>query len=620
MIDIEENSTDGKDITDDTMPSTAVTPLPINSAECRDRNWSEIDIVLVTGDAYVDHPTFGVSLIGRLLESRGYRVAVLSQPRFDSEADFRRFGRPRLFFGISAGNLDSIVANYTGNGKVRDFDAFSPQGNPWRSSRQAKDNRRRPDRAVLTYTQLARRAYPGVYVVLGGVEASLRRFVHFDYKQNRLRGSHLVDAKADLLIYGMGEKSVLLAAEAVAKGRKPDNIPGTCIRLNDQEMTPLLRQIKSSGTPVTELPSWQDIQKDSARFMAAEMEIDRHARALSDTVLIQRQQAMWVVQYPPASPLDSVNMDRLYELPFSRRPHPSAPDVPAFSMIKDSITIVRGCSGNCSFCAISRHQGPAVTSRSIGSIVREARTLAENPGFGGTISDLGGPTANLYGTTCAIGSCSRHDCLYPNICKNLLIDEKRFIQLLDSVAEIANIKQVYISSGLRMGLLRKTPKLMQKIIDRHIPGSLKIAPEHTEKEVLRLMHKEPHSELVAFIETFRAMSRKLDRPPQITPYIISAHPGCTKQHTAQMVKRLKKMGITIRQFQDFTPTPGTVSTAMYVSRSHRDTGEPIAVADSQRERIAQRTLVEKAFFQNNAQPGAAAGDKRQNRFLKGRRQ
>ena len=280
------------------MTRTPVKPLPVDSAECRERGWSEIDIVLVTGDAYVDHPSFGVSLIGRLLESRGYRVAVLPQPRFDSEADFKRFGRPRLFFGISAGNLDSIVANYTGNGKVRDVDAFSPEGNPWRTSRQARDNRRRPDRAVLTYTQLARRAYPGVQVVLGGVEASLRRFVHFDYKQERLRGSHLVDAKADLLIYGMGEKSVLQTAETIAEGRRPDNIPGTCIRLNDPEMALFRRKMDRCGRPVIELPSWQDIRENSALFMTAEMEIDRHARALSDTVLIQRQQAMWVVQYP----------------------------------------------------------------------------------------------------------------------------------------------------------------------------------------------------------------------------------------------------------------------------------------------------------------------------------
>ncbi len=600
------------------MATTPVKPLPVTPDECRERGWAEVDIVLVSGDAYVDHPSFGISLIGRLLESRGYRVAVLPQPRFDSEADFKRFGKPRLFYGISAGNLDSIVANYSGNGKVRDFDAFSPQGNPWRTAQQSKDNRRRPDRAIITYTQLARRAYSGVAIVLGGVEASLRRFVHFDYKQNKLRGSHLADAKADLLVYGMGEKSVLQAAEQIAKGLKPTTISGTCIRLNDKDMALFRQKMDDSGITVIELPSWQNIQEDRKKFMAAELEIDRHARRMSSSVLIQKQQAMWVVQYPQDGPLDSGEMDNLYELPFSRRPHPSAPDIPAYAMIKDSITIVRGCSGNCSFCAISRHQGPAVTSRSIDSVVKEARILSASEHFGGTISDLGGPTANLYGTSCSIGSCKHHDCLYPSVCKNLLIDETRFIALLNKVLDIEEVKQVFISSGLRMELLRKTPELMQQIIEKHLPGSLKIAPEHTETDVLKAMHKESHDQLVAFLETLKALSKKCGRKPQVTPYIISAHPGCTRQHTVRMVQKLKKLGITIRQFQDFTPTPGTISTAMYVSKIHRDTGKPIEVPDNQRERMAQRTVIENTFFQNKKEQKKGAEEYRKYQFRKGK--
>ena len=583
------------------MTQTPTKPLPVTLDECNKRGWDEVDIILVTGDGYVDHPSFGISLIGRLLDSKGYRVAILPQPRFDNDNDFKRFGKPRLFYGISAGNLDSIVANYSGNGKVREFDAFSPKGSPWRTSHQAKENRWRPDRAILTYTQLARRAYPGVCVVLGGVEASLRRFVHFDYKQNKLRGSHLADAKADLLIYGMGEKSVLQSAQAISAGQQLSNIPGTCTRMNDRDMISFRDHMEQTGSAVVELPSWQSIQENSAFFMTAEMEIDRHARGMSNAILIQKQQAMWVVQYPASSLLDPEEMDRVYELPFSRKPHPSTPDIPAYSMIKDSISIVRGCSGNCSFCSISRHQGPVVTSRSIDSIVNEVNSIAESGNFKGTISDLGGPTANLFGTSCAIGSCKKHDCLYPRVCKNLLIDENRFIDLLDKVLEIKEVKHVYISSGLRMELLRKTPKLMRKLIDKHIPGSLKIAPEHTEKEVLQLMHKEPHSQLVAFLDTFKSMSRELGRKSQVTPYIISAHPGCTEKHTAQMVQKLKKLGVTIRQFQDFTPTPGTISTAMYVSQVHRETGKPISVANTQRERTAQRRLIEKGFFQNNKQ-------------------
>ena len=601
------------------MTQTHIKPLPVTLDECKQRGWDEVDIVLVTGDGYVDHPSFGISLIGRLLESRGYRVAILPQPRFDNENDFKRFGKPRLFYGISAGNLDSIVANYSGNGKVREFDAFSPKGNPWRTAHQAKENRWRPDRAILTYTGLARRAYPGVRVVLGGVEASLRRFVHFDYKQNKLRGSHLADAKADLLIYGMGEKSVLQAAQAISAGQQLNHIPGTCIRMNDRDMISFRDHMEHTDSAVVELPSWQNIQESSDFFMTAEVEIDRHARGLSKTILIQKQQAMWVVQYPASSPLDPEEMDRVYELPFSRKPHPSTPDIPAYSMIKDSISIVRGCSGNCSFCSISRHQGPVVTSRSIDSIVNEVNSIAGSGNFKGTISDLGGPTANLYGTSCAIGSCKKHDCLYPRVCKNLLIDENRFIELLDKVLEIKEVKHVYISSGLRMELLRKTPKLMRKLIDKHIPGSLKIAPEHTEKEVLQLMHKEPHSQLVAFLDTFKSMTKELGRKRQVTPYIISAHPGCTEKHTAQMVQKLKNLGVTIRQFQDFTPTPGTISTAMYVSQVHRETGKPIEVANTQSQRTAQRRLIEKGFFQNNKQGKRAADTQPKQRPKKNKR-
>jgi uncharacterized radical SAM protein YgiQ len=324
---------------------------------------------------------------------------------------------------------------------------------------------------------------------------------------------------------------------------------------------------------------------------------------------------MWVMSNSRQdSPLAPGEMDSLYELPFSRRPHPSTPDIPAYAMIKDSITIVRGCSGNCSFCAISRHQGPAVTSRGVDSVVKEARILAGNDSFSGTISDLGGPTANLYGTSCAIGSCRHHDCLYPDVCKNLLIDETRFIELLNRVLDIEKVTHAFISSGLRMELLRKAPDLMRKIIDKHLPGSLKIAPEHTETDVLRAMHKEPHGQLVAFLETFNALSKKCGKKPQVTPYIISAHPGCTREHTVKMVQKLKELGLTIRQFQDFTPTPGTISTAMYVSKIHRDTGKPIDIPDSQRERMAQRKVIEKVFFQNNRQRKKLQNNRRRSRF------
>jgi uncharacterized radical SAM protein YgiQ len=577
-------------------------PLPASLQECRDRGWQEIDIVLVSGDAYVDHPSFGLAVIGRLLEQHGYRVAVLAQPTYNDETDFHRFGRPRLFFGISAGNLDSIVANYSGNGKVRDFDAFSPGGSPWRPGEKSRENRWRPDRAVLIYTNLAKRAHAGIPVIIGGVEASLRRFVHFDYQQNRMRGSHLTDAKADLLIYGMAETAVIEAAHRIDAGRSLEGIPGSCLRADDRQLEHISTRAAADGLAIEVLPSWQQIGSEPSCFMAAEKSIDRHARAADHTVLLQRQQAGWLVHYPPAPPLTPAELDRIYQLPFSRKPHPLTPYIPAYEMVKSSITIVRGCSGNCSFCAIARHQGPMVTSRSIDSILSEVRLLAADDDFSGTISDLGGPTANLFGTRCAIGSCRRHDCLFPSVCKHLLIDEQHFIELLERVMDCDAVEHAYISSGLRLELLLKTPKLLERIIRHHTPGTLKIAPEHTDRAVLQLMHKEAPENLEQFVTVFRALSAKWGKKHGLTPYIISAHPGCGETETVRMIDRLRELGLVVRKFQDFTPTPGTLSTAMYVTGVHRDHGTPITVARGQAQRTRLRLLIERAFLRNKGAP------------------
>lgn len=580
---------------DETMSVNAPRPLPATLEECQDRQWDEIDIILVSGDAYVDHPSFGIALIGRLLESRGFRVAILAQPRYDSEIDFLRFGRPRLFWGISGGNLDSIVANYSGNGKVRNFDAYSPHGSPWRTDVRERINRYRPDRAVLIYANLARKAFPGSPIVLGGVESSLRRFVHFDYKQNRLRGSHLSDAKADLLIYGMAERAIVQAAQLVDSGEPLTTIPGTCLRMTDAEMNSFRQCCGENKRNLTILPSWDDIQNDPASFMKAERIIDRHARSGSSRLLVQRQQATWVVQQPPAEPLGTDEMDRLYELEFSRLPHPSTPKVPAHQMIKNSVTIVRGCYGNCSFCAITRHQGPRITSRSIDSVVAEVESISALPGFDGTITDLGGPTANLYGTSCAIGGCPKHDCLYPEICKNLSLNEQLSLDLLTKVSKLDRIKHLFISSGLRLELLVRTPRLLDKLVKDHTPGNLKIAPEHTEDEVLTLMHKEPHKLLTSFVKLFNEIVKRREQRIGLTPYIISAHPGCTEDHNRKLVSKMKRLGLTVRQFQDFTPTPGTLSTAMFVSGRHRDRNMLIPVARKQAERNRQRKIIERGF-------------------------
>lgn len=439
------------------MPKKTSLPLPISWEECRERGWQELDILLVSGDAYIDHPSFGVALIGRYLEAQGYRVAILPQPRYHSNEDFLSYPAPKLFCGITGGNLDSIVANYTGNGKVRETDAYSPGGSPWRIGPKNKNNRYRPDRATFIYANLARNSYKNTPIILGGIEASLRRFVHYDYKQEKLRASILTDAKADLLVYGMAEKAVVEIASRCSEGKPLSAIPGTCERLTGNQLVNRYPNFeKSDNKHYLVIPSYTDITTRKELFLDAELQIDKHQRAHSSKVVFQKQQTHWVVQHPAPDILAESELDALYSLPFTRKPHPKTPDIPAYRMIKNSVTIARGCSGNCSFCAITRHQGAIVQSRSNASIVEECQKIAALPDFDGTISDLGGPTANLFATECMIGGCSKRDCLYPEVCKHLSIDEQRFLKLLQAVSSIEGINHLFISSGLRMELLLKT--------------------------------------------------------------------------------------------------------------------------------------------------------------------
>lgn len=569
--------------------------LPASAAEMRERGWDQVDVVLVSGDAYIDHPSFGLALIGRWLEAHGYRVAVLAQPRYDGPEDFRRFGRPRLFFGISAGNLDSIVANYSGNAKVRDRDDYSPGGNPYFGDTAQRNQRRRPDRAAIVYAQQARRAYGDVPLVLGGLEASLRRFVHYDYQQRKLRASILTDAKADLLVYGMGERAVLEIARRLAEGEDLAGIPGTCQRLTLQQHRQWLEQ---TDRQPQDLPGYSEIIADAAQFLAAEKSIDQRARAQSATPLGQKQQALWVLQHPPAPPLTTAELDRLYSLPYTRLPHPAAGDVPAFRMVRDSLTIVRGCCGNCSFCAITRHQGAGIVSRSQASILAEAQAVVATPGFRGTISDLGGPTANLYGCCCARpgGECERRDCLFPQICRHFQVAEQPLLALLEEVAQLAGVRHLMVSSGLRMELLLATPRLFKRLLERHTPGVLKIAPEHTEDEVLRLMHKPGGRVLEQFLAMLGELTgsgKGAGSKAPVTPYLISAHPGCTLAQMEKMALKLAGLGLVPRRVQDFTPTPGTLATAIYVSGLDPASGKPLYVARGDKERRQQRLALEK---------------------------
>jgi len=573
--------------------------LPASRDEMDSLGWERPDIVLVTGDAYIDHPSFGISLIGRWLEAHGYKVAILAQPGHRDSRDFLKFGIPRLCFGITAGNLDSIVANYTGNARVRDQDSYSPGGNPYFGKLKSRQERRRPDRATIRYAALAREACPGVPIILGGLEASLRRFVHFDYQQNKLRSSVLTDAKADLLVFGMGERAILEAAGRLENSEPLTGIAGTCERLTEKEF-----QARQTDNPSLLLPSWQEINASPDLFLEAELAIDRHARELSRQPLSQLQQAVWVRQNRPAAPLTTAELDRLYSLPFQRASHPDYPDVPAWRMVKDSVTIVRGCSGNCSFCAITRHQGPVITSRSRKSITAEVATVAGLPDFKGTISDLGGPTANLYATSCRIKDCRKHDCLYPTLCKNLRIDEKEFLALLADCTAIKGVKNLHISSGLRMELLLKTPRLLALLIKNHLPGGMKIAPEHTEEDVLRLMHKPGGKVLGEFLDSCRRIATREGAKINFVPYFISSHPGCSLKDMQRLADKVRNMGLEVRQFQDFTPTPGTISTAMYVTGRDRDTGRKIQVAKGAEPRRQQRQVVEKITLHKRPQTPA----------------
>ncbi len=385
----------------------------------------------------------------------------------------------------------------------------------------------------------------------------------------------------------MGERAVVEVAQRLESGRDLAGIAGTCERLTDRQLAE-----RNLPAPLT-LPDWTAINADPARFLEAEQLVDRQSRALAATPLLQRQQAVWTLQHRPAAPLTGEELDRLYGLPYRRAPHPAAGRVPAYEMIRHSLTIVRGCCGNCSFCAIARHQGPVVTCRSPKSILAEVAQVTRMPDFKGTISDLGGPTANLYGTSCPqAAACKRHDCLYPETCRHLVIDERIFLDLLAEASAIPGVRHLFVSSGLRMELLLKTPNLLRKILTRHTPGMMKIAPEHTDPEVLRLMHKPGPTLLADFVAACRDIEQAEGRSLPLSPYLIASHPGCTVAAMQRLAATLNALRLPVRQFQDFTPTPGTLATAMYVSGLDHDTGRPIQVARNAGERCAQREVLE----------------------------
>lgn len=543
--------------------------LPTTPAEMTARGWRQLDVLLVTGDAYVDHPSFGVPLLGRVLEARGYRVGIVAQPRWDSPADLARLGRPRLFCGISAGCLDSMLAHYTAFRKKRRDDAYTPGG-------QAGA---RPNRACIVYANLARQAFPGLPVVLGGIEASLRRAAHYDFWSDSLRRSLLFDAKADLLLYGMGERSLVEVAERLAQGRSLAGIRGSA-------------WIADPETPGEPLPSHEDIQAEPRLLLDATLALEQQVQRADGTLLQDHGNRLLAIT-PPAEPLSTEELDAVHELPFTRAPHPAyAQPIPAYDMVRWSIAAVRGCGGGCSFCSLALHQGRRLRSRSAESILREVRTLQACPGWSGSITDVGGPTANLWGARCTAdpARCTRASCLFPRLCPHLKTAQKDYLALLRRLAREAGVKHVRVASGIRFDLALAEPEFVAGLTREFVGGQLKLAPEHSVPRVLELMRKTDFGLFERFLKLFAETNREWRREQYVIPYVMSAFPGCTIADMRKLGDWFRQRGWNPRQVQCFIPTPGTVATAMFHAGCDPE-GRPIHVARTDREREDQHAAL-----------------------------
>jgi len=558
-------------------------PLPMSVAEMQERGWDEADVVFVTGDAYIDHPSFAMAILGRVLEAAGYRVAIVSQPDWRSCDAWRVFGKPRLFFAISAGNMDSMINHYTANRKVRNNDAYSPGGRIGL----------RPDRATLAYCQRAREAYKGVPVIAGGVEASLRRLAHYDYWSDKVCRSILLDCKADLLGFGMGEDAIVEIARRFDAGESVRDM---------RKMRGVAYAMGASETPpddALELPSFEQVRDDKWSFAEATKMIHNETNPYNARRLLQWHDRQAVVANPPALPVSQADMDRIYGLPYTRRPHPAYSEpIPAFTMIKDSVTIMRGCFGGCTFCSITAHQGRIIQSRSKDSVLSEVREMTRDKEFSGVISDIGGPTANMYQMQClrpeVEAVCRRQSCVHPTICKLLGTDHGPLIQLMKEARETPGIKKVFVASGIRMDLARRSPEYMRELVRHHVGGRLKVAPEHTDPHVLDKMRKPSNDDFEQFTDIFNAESAKAGKKQYIVPYFIASHPGSDLAAMIDLAVFLKRNGYRPDQVQDFIPAPFDVATAMFYTGIDPFTKKPVHVAKALRDRKLQRALMQ--FF------------------------
>ncbi|WBU30566.1 YgiQ family radical SAM protein [Rhodopseudomonas palustris] len=549
--------------------------LPMSRAEMDKLGWDACDIVLVTGDAYVDHPSFGMAIIGRLLESQGFRVGIISQPDWQSAEPFKALGKPRVFFGVTGGNMDSMVNRYTADRRLRHDDAYTPNG----------EGGKRPDRCTLVYAQRCREAFKDVPIILGGIEASLRRIAHYDYWSDKVRRSVLADAKADLLLYGNAERAVIEVAHRLAAGEAPREledirgvalfrrVPENTIELHADDLDAAdegARQVR--GDVVIRLPSCEQVEQDKEAYARASRVLHRESNPGNARPLVQRHgdRDLWL--NPPPIPLTTEEMDSVYDLPYARAPHPSYGNakIPAWDMIKTSVTIMRGCFGGCTFCSITEHEGRIIQSRSEASILQEIEKIRDKtPGFTGVISDIGGPTANMYRMACKDpnieSSCRKPSCVFPDICPNLNTSHDDLIRLYRKVREVKGIKRVMVASGVRYDLAVKSPAYIKELVSHHVGGYLKIAPEHTERGPLDKMMKPGIGTYHRFKQMFEAAAKQAGKQYYLIPYFIAAHPGTTDEDMMNLALWLKRNRYRADQVQTFLPSPMATATAMYHS-------------------------------------------------------
>ena len=578
--------------------------LPTSRADMLKLGWNELDIVLITGDCYVDHPSYGISVIGRVLQDKGYRVGIITQPDWKDPASLQIMGQPRLCCGVSSGNMDSMVNIYTAARRFRKSDVYSEGG----------ETGKRPPHAEVVYSQLARRAFPGKTIFLGGVGASLRRVAHYDYWQDKIRKSILIDAKADILSFGMGEHSVSEIVRRLEEGSPLRGIRGTAVVLGKKEA-----EIFNSSACL-ELPSWEEMERDKDALMRSTLLIEKEMNPCNARTLIQRYGERLLVVEPPAMPLTSDELDQVHDLPFTGMPHPKyKKPIPAFETIKHSIPAVRGCPGGCTFCGLVAHQGRSIRSRSQASILREVERMTKRDNFRGTISDIGGAAGNIYNSGPVDAgkcfACRRASCLFPARCPNYQAEGKDLINLLRKTRTFPGVKHVYINSGIRLDLAVRQRELMREIVQHHVSGHMKVAPEHLHPRVLQLMRKNPADDFYKFMETFEEDSKAVGKEQYLIPLFISNFPGCTEKEMKAVDDFLNSRNWSPQQVQDYIPLPMTMGAAMYYCGKTPE-GETIRVNRGLAERRPQMDVLKKPRRGGQPAGGKRRHDKRSRRFAK----